>query len=739
MKFIDEANIEIHAGKGGDGIAAFRREKYIPRGGPSGGDGGRGGSVYGVADRNLNTLVEYRFARIFRARNGESGRGADCYGAGADDITLAFPVGTVISDAETGQPVADLAVDGQRVLLAKGGRGGLGNLHFKSSTNRAPRQFTRGEPGESLRLRLELKVLADVGLLGMPNAGKSTFIRAVSAARPKVADYPFTTLHPHLGVVRVDVNRSFVVADIPGPDRGRRRGRRPGPPVPAPSRAHAAAAAPGRHRPAGRRQRGRRRCARHRPQELRKYDEELFRKPRWLVLNKVDLLPEAERQARVEAFVARMRELGEDSAPAGEMPRVFAISALTGEGCRELVFAVAEFLGQAAGARGQLWRPARGRSGAGLVMASLLVQARRLVIKVGSSLVTNQGHGLDHAALAEWAEQIAELKRRNREVLLVSSGAVAEGMQRLGWARRPRQLHEQQAAAALGQMGLVQAYESCFRTHGLHAAQILLTHEDLADRKRYLNARSTLRTLLQLNTIPVINENDTVATEEIKFGDNDTLAALVTNLVEADALVILTDQPGLFTRDPRRYADAELVREARAGDPALDQMAGGAGSHIGSGGMLTKIRAAKRAARSGAHTVIASGREPRVLLRLIEGEPVGTQLAAETMTLAARKQWLADHLQVRGRLTLDAGAVRALTRDGKSLLPIGVYDVSGEFERGEVVSCLDPDGSEVARGLVNYSSGETRRILRAPSHEIEARLGYIDEPELIHRDNLVLL
>ncbi len=372
-------------------------------------------------------------------------------------------------------------------------------------------------------------------------------------------------------------------------------------------------------------------------------------------------------------------------------------------------------------------------------MPSLLAQARRLVIKVGSSLVTAQGQGLDHAALAQWAEQIAELKRRNRQVLLVSSGAVAEGMQRLGWERRPRQLHELQAAAAVGQMGLVQAYESCFRTHGLHTAQILLTHEDLADRKRYLNARSTLRALLQLNTIPVINENDTVATDEIKFGDNDTLAALVTNLVEADALVILTDQPGLFTRDPRRYADAELVREGSAGDPALEQMAGGAGSHIGSGGMLTKVRAARRAARSGAHTIIASGREPHVLLRLTDGELIGTQLTAETMTLAARKQWLADHLQVRGRLTLDAGAVRALTRDGKSLLPIGVYDLAGEFERGEVVSCLDPEGREVARGLVNYSSGETRRILRAPSHEIEARLGYIDEPELIHRDNLVLL
>ena len=372
-------------------------------------------------------------------------------------------------------------------------------------------------------------------------------------------------------------------------------------------------------------------------------------------------------------------------------------------------------------------------------MPSVLAQAKRLVVKVGSSLVTCQGQGLDHAALAQWAEQIAELKRRNRQVLLVSSGAIAEGMQRLGWSRRPRQLHELQAAAAIGQMGLVQAYESCFRTHGLHAAQILLTHEDLTDRRRYLNARSTLRTLLALDTIPVINENDTVATDEIRFGDNDTLAALVTNLVEADVLVILTDQAGLFTRDPRRYADATLVGEASAGDPELERMAGGAGSHIGSGGMLTKIRAAVRAARSGAHTVIASGREPAVLLRLTDGEMIGTQLTAETMTLAARKQWLADHLQLRGRLKLDAGAVRALAQDGKSLLPIGVYEVSGDFERGEVVSCLDPDGREIARGLVNYSAAEARRILRVPSHEIEARLGYIDDPELIHRDNLVLL
>jgi glutamate 5-kinase len=372
-------------------------------------------------------------------------------------------------------------------------------------------------------------------------------------------------------------------------------------------------------------------------------------------------------------------------------------------------------------------------------MASLLNTARRLVVKVGSSLVTNQDQGLDRAAIARWAAQIAQLRARTKEVVLVSSGAIAEGMQRLGWTKRPHAMHELQAAAAVGQMGLVQVYETCFREHGLHTAQVLLTHADLADRQRYLNARSTLRTLLALGVVPIINENDTVVTDEIKFGDNDTLAALVTNLIEADGLIILTDQAGLYTRDPREDSTAELVREAKAGAPELEDMCGKAGSHIAKGGMLTKVLAAKRAARSGAHTVIASGREPDVLLRLAQGEAIGTQLVAETMPIAARKQWLADHLQVNGRLLLDAGAMRALLQDGKSLLPIGVKSIEGAFERGAVVACLSPDGKELARGLVNYGANEARRILGKPSSDILSVLGYVDEPELIHRDNLVLL
>ena len=359
-------------------------------------------------------------------------------------------------------------------------------------------------------------------------------------------------------------------------------------------------------------------------------------------------------------------------------------------------------------------------------MSSELAHAKRLIVKVGSSLVTNSGQGLDHAALTRWVIQIAELRKRGREVILVSSGAIAEGMQRLGWKKRPSAVHELQAAAAVGQMGLIEAYESRFRQHGLLTSQVLLTHEDLADRKRYINARTTLRTLLELGVVPIINENDTVATDEIRFGDNDTLGALVTNLVEADALIILTDQSGLYSADPRKTPDATLIRDA-------------VGSDIGLGGMLTKVIAAKRAARSGAHTIIASGHEENVLVRLVDGEHVGTLLRAATPPLAARQQWMADHLQMRGRLTLDAGAIKALRDMQSSLLPIGVIAVHGEFERGEVVGCCDESGCEIARGLVNYSASEARRIVCTPSSEIEKKLGYVDEPELIHRDNLVVL
>ena len=373
-----------------------------------------------------------------------------------------------------------------------------------------------------------------------------------------------------------------------------------------------------------------------------------------------------------------------------------------------------------------------------MTQASCIREARRIVVKVGSALVTNEGRGLDPDAIARWGEQIGRLRGLGKEVVMVSSGAIAEGVKRLGWPRRPHEIHELQAAAAVGQMGLAQVYETCFRQHGLQTAQVLLTHEDLADRRRYLNARSTLRTLLRHGVVPIINENDTVVTDEIKVGDNDTLGALVTNLIDADALVILTDQQGLYTADPRRDPAATLLSRVIAGDPRLEGMAGGAGSSLGKGGMITKVLAARRAAHGGASTVVCSGREPDVLVRLAAGEAVGTEFQAQTPRLAARKQWLADHLQLRGALKVDDGAVKALRRDGKSLLPIGVVEVVGEFERGEVIAVLDPQGRELARGLVNYSASDARRIARRPSSEIESLLGFVEEPELIHRDNLVL-
>ena len=368
----------------------------------------------------------------------------------------------------------------------------------------------------------------------------------------------------------------------------------------------------------------------------------------------------------------------------------------------------------------------------------VLLDAQRIVVKVGSSLVTNEGRGLDEVAIGEWCRQLAALARDGREVVMVSSGAIAEGMKRLGWNTRPREIHELQAAAAVGQMGLAQMYETKLRENGMGSAQILLTHADLADRERYLNARSTLLTLLKLRVLPVINENDTVVNDEIKFGDNDTLGALVANLVEADVLIILTDQKGLYTADPRRDPSATFVHEARAGDPTLEVMAGGAGSSIGRGGMITKILAAKRAAGSGASTVIAWGREPGVLIRLSQGEAIGTLLTARTQKQQARKQWMADHLQLRGSVSVDDGASRKLLQEGKSLLPIGMTSVSGDFARGDVIAVRDSSGQEIARGLANYASAEARLLCRKPSSEFEALLGYAAEPEMVHRDNLVL-
>ena len=375
-----------------------------------------------------------------------------------------------------------------------------------------------------------------------------------------------------------------------------------------------------------------------------------------------------------------------------------------------------------------------------LAQDSALKSARRVVVKVGSSLVTNEGHGVDELAIASWAAQIAALRALKKEVILVSSGAIAEGIKRLGWRKRPTHIDELQAAAAVGQMGLAQVYETQFAKHNIVTAQILLTHADLADRTRYLNARSAMFTLLRLGVVPVINENDTVITDEIKVGDNDTLGALVANLIEADALVILTDQAGLFTADPRKDVNAELIQVAPAGLLELEQMAGGAGSAVGTGGMLTKVLAAKRAKSSGASTIIASGREANVLPRLAAGERIGTELKAQVALLTARQQWLADHLKLRGQIVLDSGAVKAVREGGKSVLPIGVLTVTGTFERGDVIACVDETGVAIARGLINYNHVDAARIARHGSEEFARLLGRdADEAELIHRNNLVLV
>lgn len=373
------------------------------------------------------------------------------------------------------------------------------------------------------------------------------------------------------------------------------------------------------------------------------------------------------------------------------------------------------------------------------VTRSTLAESKRWVVKIGSALLTDDGKGLARHLIAQWVSQLSALRSQGMELVLVSSGSVAEGMLRLGMKTRPDELHLLQAAAAVGQMGLVQAYEENFQKHGLHTAQVLLTHDDLSDRKRYLNARSTIKSIIGLGAIPIINENDTVVTDEIRFGDNDTLGALVANLVEADGLIILTDQEGMFNKDPRKHADAKLLTEVQADDLSLDAMASGEAGGLGRGGMVTKVRAARLAARSGAYTVVVGGRLESVLLRLRECEDLGTLMLPSTSRQVARKQWLAGHLQIKGRLVLDDGAVRKVKGEGKSLLSVGVSAVSGEFKRGEIVSCVDASGKELARGLINYEVADAQRILGCSSDQISGILGFSHEPELIHRDNLVLL
>ena len=660
MKFIDEARIEVCGGNGGDGCASFRREKFIPKGGPDGGDGGRGGSVCAVADRNINTLIDFRYVPSIRQRAAKMAA-APIVMVPPARTSPAVPGGTVISDEESGEKLVDISAHGQQ-LLAKGGTGGLGNLHFKSSINRAPRQFTKGEAGE----RRKLHRAAGAGRCRPAGLPKRRQVHADRSSVQCAAAY-WPTI-PSRRCIRTSASYAWSRAKIchcrrAGPDRRRC------------ARERASATSFLRH--LARTvfcSTYRRRCrpeatidpvrgARAIAAELKKYDQNLYTQAP-LVRAEQDRSGAADE--RDATFVERI-----SAAVANEGARFMRFPPPPARLSRTDVRRWQRFLPDNAtdpneaedvddGSR----RSAPRRQGQRVSIGSPPHAAL-------SSRLAAAGHERGPRARSRgdrgWAAQIAALRKLGKQVILVSSGAIAEGMQRLGWTSRPQQFHELQAAAAVGQMGLAQAYETSFRERGLHTAQVLLTHADLADRARYLNARSTLFALLELGVVPVVNENDTVVTDEIKFGDNDTLGALVTNLVEADVLVILTDQRGLFSSDPRRDPDATLIESANAGDPYARNHRGGRwAAESRAGGMITKVLAAKRAARSGAHTTIASGREPDVLVRLARGEAVGTQLTAAVQVLTARKQWLADHLQLKGRIVIDAGAARALRSGGQA-------------------------------------------------------------------------
>src|SRR5205809_824780 len=659
MKFVDEVRVRVAAGDGGRGCVSFRREKYVPRGGPNGGDGGDGADVVLAVDPGLATLVDVACPQHLRAGRGEHGRGKDQHGACGADLVLRVPPGTLVYDAETEELLADLRAAGERAVVARGGRGGRGNMHFATPTNRAPRRAEPGTPGEQRALRLELRVLADAGLLGFPNVGKSTLVRAVSAARPRVADYPFTTLVPHLGVVRLDDEWSFVLADVPGLIEGAHAGHGLGT-----------------------------RFLRHLARTA-------------VLVHLLDVSGLTGRDPLAD-FDALNRELALTSPGLAQKPQIVVAGKL-----------------DLAETRARL--PAAHRA-----------LAARGIALYGVSGATGEG------ALAG---EIAALAAAGRQIVVVSSGAVAAGAVRLAGSGRSRSRIEwRQAAAAVGQIGLMAAYERAFAAHDRHVAQVLLTHADLADRRRYLNARHTLRALLDLGIVPIVNENDTVAVEELAFGDNDNLSALTASLVEADLLVILSDVEGLHTRDPRLDPDAPLVRVARAQDESVARAAGPAKSGVGTGGMASKLAAARKAAAAGIPTLIADGTREGVLAAIFDpAAETGTLLLADGDRLAHRKHWIAYALNPAGELHLDAGAERALARGGRSLLPSGVRAVAGGFGVGDCVRCLGPDGREFARGLVNYGAAELEKIKGAHTRDIERLLGYKGSDEVIHRDDLVLL
>ncbi len=706
--FVDEVGVFVKGGDGGAGCISFRREKFVPRGGPDGGDGGDGGDVVLQADPGITTLLDFHYRRHYNAERGHHGKGANRHGKGGGDTVLRVPLGTAVYDRDSGELLGDLTTPGQTFVVVHGARGGRGNARFVSSTNRAPRRADLGRPGQERWIRMELKLLADVGVIGFPNAGKSTLVSRLSAAKPKIADYPFTTLVPSLGIVRVDEGESFVIADLPGLIEGAAEGKGLG-----------------------------LRFLRHTERTR-------------LLVHLVDLDPSGERDPVADWKVIQ-RELAAlfrgarrpAAARAGEQGRAARHRGPPQEAGALLRHAAAplpgHLLGDGDGSHRARGRDRRAAPSGAMGGRRALSRVKRLVVKVGSGLITAPGQGPDSRRIAALAADLAAVIGERREVALVSSGAIVTGMARLGLETRPRSIPEKQAAAAVGQSALMWHYEQAFKKHELMVGQVLLTGQDISDRGRYLNARNTLLALLDFDVVPVVNENDTVAVDEIKVGDNDNLAALVAHLIDADLLILLTDVDGLYTGDPRRDPSARRVDTVAAITGDIQRLVYDEAGGVSVGGMSTKLEAAQKAGASGIPMIIASGREPGVVTRLLKGEDLGTYFQPRDDRLAARKRWIAFAVPPQGRLTVDAGAKKALTERGKSLLPSGLVEVAGDFQAGEVVALLEAAGGEFARGLVNYDAAELRKIRGAKTADIERALGYKGIGEVIHRDNLVVL
>ncbi len=719
MKFLDLAKVHVRSGGGGGGAVSFRREKFVEYGGPDGGDGGRGGDVTVVAVEGLNTLIDFRYQQHFFAKSGQGGMGRGKTGRDGDGIVLRVPVGTEVLDEDQETVIADMDTLGQSLVLARGGNGGFGNAYFKTSTNQAPRRANPGQEGVERTIWLRLKLIADVGLLGLPNAGKSTFLAATSNARPKVADYPFTTLVPNLGVVAVD-GAEFVVADIPGLIAGASEGTGLGDRF----LGHVERSGALLHLVDGTSEDV---AADWRTivTELDAYGGGLAAKPRLTVLNKCDALePEHARRA------ARGAGRGGRRAGARHVGRV-------GRGRGR---GAARAAGDDRRARrdGGGWR---GRGAGRVVVAGLsagprtLEGARRVVVKVGSALLVERETGrLRSDWLAGLAADVAALRALGVEVVVVSSGSIALGRRTLSLPA-DLALEQSQAAAAVGQIRLAAAYGEALAPLGIVAAQVLLTLDDSEDRRRYLNMRATFETLLSLGVVPIVNENDTVATDEIRFGDNDRLAAQVAAMAGADVCVLLSDVDGLYTANPQLDPGAAHLPVVEAITEEIAAMAGEGVSGLSKGGMITKVMAARTATEAGCALVITQGGVDRPLRALSDGARA-TWFAPKGDPQAARKRWIGS-MKPRGTIAIDAGARDAL-RGGRSLLPAGVTFVGGSFGRGDPVAIEGPDGRKMGQGLARYDAVEARAIRGLRSGDIPAALGYPGRAALIHRDDMVI-